>query len=121
MSRYLCSVSTCRRHLCACSPGVFSDCIQTPQSLHPRILSGQLPEGARPPAQHTHQGAWQGGTRRPEEPQTTKPALTTPALSREAWDPAITSSWERLLPLPGSTRLLSQATLPGSLPGFSAI
>lgn len=37
------------------------------------------------------------GQRNPD----TKPTLTTPALSIEAWDPAITSSWERLLPLPG--------------------
>lgn len=47
---------------------------------------------------------------RGEEPSLTQRSLLSPALSVEAWDPAITSAWVRLLPLPGS----APSTLPGS-------
>lgn len=103
VNRYLCSVSTCRRHLCACSLVCSVTASRHPSHSTPGFSAGSCQRALRPPAQHTPQGAWQGGTHSPEEPRLTKPALTTPALSVEAWDPAITSSWERLLPLPGST------------------
>lgn len=41
----------------------------------------------------------------------TQRPLMTPALSVEAWDPAITSAWVRLLPLPGS----APSTIPGHI------
>lgn len=40
---------------------------------------------------------------RGEDPSLTQSSLLSPALSVEAWDPAITSTWVRLPPLPGST------------------
>lgn len=101
MNRYVCSVSTCRRHLCACSLVCSVAASRHPSHSAPGFSAGSCQRAPRPPAQHTPQGAWQGGTCRPEEPRFTKPTLMTPALSMEAWDPAITSSWERLLPLPG--------------------
>lgn len=113
VNRYVCSVSTCRRHLCAFSPVCSVAASRHPSHSAPEFSAGSCQRAPRPAAQHTPQGARQGGTcrpikaprqpNRPEEPSLTKPTLTTPALSMKAWDPAITSSQERLLPLPGST------------------
>lgn len=51
-----------------------------------------------------------GQQNRGEDPSFTQCSLLSPALSVEAWDPAITSAWVRLLPLPGS----APSTVPGS-------
>lgn len=56
---------------------------------------------------------------RREEPTFWQCSPMTPALSVEAWDPAITSTWVRLLPLLGSAHpLLPWATSTRVLLGF---
>ncbi|KAF6271541.1 hypothetical protein mRhiFer1_009647 [Rhinolophus ferrumequinum] len=76
------------------------------------MLPRPLPEGTQACFSPHPSGNPLGGTcrlvqalrqqNRGEEPSLSRRPLLSPALSVEAWDPAITSAWARLLPLPGS-------------------
>lgn len=120
VNRCVCSVSACGVHMCACSLVCSVAASGRLSNSTPGFSAGSCQRASRPAVQHTPQGTQQGGTcrlvqdprqqNRPEGPNLTQHDSTTPAPSVEAWHPAITSTWVRLLPLPGSAHPLSRAT-----------